>query len=108
MHTPKKLVLTVAGVSGLIVWAAAAQAAWAQNAGAVAFPDPDSFVGALIGTVVFGLIGTGMAILGFKIFDWVIPFDLEREIAEKQNLPVAILSAAMVLGICLIVAAAVS
>lgn len=108
MHTPKKLVLAASAVSGLMVWAAAARAAWAQGGGGVAFPDPDSFVGALIGTIVFGLIGTGMAILGFKIFDWVIPFDLEREIAEKQNLPVAILSASMVLGISLIVAAAVS
>ncbi len=108
MHSLKNVVQAVAGLSGLLVWVAAASAAWSQEGGAVAFPDPDSFIGALIGTVVFGLIGTAMAILGFKIFDWIIPFDLEREIAEKQNLPVAILSSAMILGICLIVAAAVS
>jgi uncharacterized membrane protein YjfL (UPF0719 family) len=48
-----------------------------------------------------------VAIVGFKLFDALIPFNLEQEICEKQNLAVAILCAGMVLGICLIVAAAV-
>ncbi|MCS6859235.1 MAG: DUF350 domain-containing protein [Abditibacteriales bacterium] len=64
-------------------------------------------VGPIISTVVYGLIGIVLAILGFKLFDVLIPFNLEQEICEKHNLAVAILCAAMVLGICIIVAAAV-
>ena len=61
----------------------------------------------ILSTVVFGLIGVLMAILGFKLFDLLIPFDLDEEICAKQNLAVAVLCAAMVLGICIIVAVAV-
>ena len=51
--------------------------------------------------------GIVLAILGYKVFDLLTPFDLEREMCEKQNMAVAVLCGAMVLGICLIVAAAV-
>lgn len=64
-------------------------------------------VASIISTIIYGLIGIVLAILGFKLFDALIPFNLEQEICEKHNLAVAILCAAMVLGICLIVAAAV-
>ncbi|MBM3270970.1 MAG: DUF350 domain-containing protein [Candidatus Sericytochromatia bacterium] len=109
MNAAKLLSRSAALLSGLLVWAGAAGRAWSQDAAAQpAFLNPDTFTGALVGTVVFGLIGTAMAILGFKIFDWVVPFDLEREIAEKNNMSVAIVAGAMVLGISLIVAAAVN
>lgn len=62
---------------------------------------------AIYSTLIFGFIGIVLGIAGFKLFDLVIPFKLEQEICEKQNIAVAILSAAMVLGICIIVAAAV-
>lgn len=62
----------------------------------------------VISTLVFSLLGIVLAIVGFKLFDAVIPFSLEKEICEKNNLSVAILSAAMVLGVCLIIAAVVT
>ena len=68
---------------------------------------PETLMMAAVSTAVFSMIGIVMAIIGFKLFDAVTPFKLEAEIAEKQNVAVAILCGAMVLGICLIVAAAV-
>ena len=68
---------------------------------------PLSFGSALGATLVFGLVGIGMAILGFKIFDALIRFNLEKEICENKNIAAAILSGSIVLGICLIIAAAV-
>ena len=61
----------------------------------------------VVSTLVFGLIGIIVAIVGFKLYDAVTPFHIEREICEKQNIAVAILSGSMILGISLIVAAAV-
>jgi uncharacterized membrane protein YjfL (UPF0719 family) len=64
--------------------------------------------GGFIGTLIFGLIGIVLAILGFKAFDWITPrIDIQRELAEKNNLAVAIVVAAIVLGVCHIVAVAV-
>ncbi len=44
--------------------------------------------------------------MGFKIFDWLCPkIDVERELAEKHNIAVAIVIAAVILGVSLVVAA---
>jgi uncharacterized membrane protein YjfL (UPF0719 family) len=64
---------------------------------------PTNLVEAVISTLVFSVLGIVLAIGGFKLFDVIIPFDVEREICEKNNIAAAILAGAMVLGICLIV-----
>lgn len=63
--------------------------------------------GALIGSIVFALLGVGMFWLSFVIIDKLTPYDLWQEIIEKQNLALGVVVAAMALGICLIVAAAI-
>ncbi|MDD0839503.1 DUF350 domain-containing protein [Curvibacter sp. HBC61] len=63
--------------------------------------------GALIGSIVFALLGVGMFWLSFVIIDKLTPYDLWQEIVEKQNLALGVVVAAMALGICLIVAAAI-
>lgn len=68
---------------------------------------PTGLLDQVISTLVFSVLGIILAIVGFKLFDAVIPFSLEKEICEKNNLAVAILSAAMILGVCLIIAAVV-
>ncbi len=66
---------------------------------------PPEFWTGLLGSVAFGLIGIALAVLGFKVFDWVTPrMNVERELAEKHNVAVAIVMAAVILGICYIVA----
>lgn len=61
--------------------------------------------GAFIGTLVFGILGILLAVLGFKAFDWLTPrIDIQRELGEKHNIAVAILMGAVLIGICLIIA----
>jgi uncharacterized membrane protein YjfL (UPF0719 family) len=67
-----------------------------------------SFAEAILSTLVFGALGIFLAIIGFKIFDWVTPGHLAKEILEKQNMAAAIIAGAIVLGICLIIAHAIS
>ncbi|HXG12428.1 MAG TPA: DUF350 domain-containing protein [Gemmataceae bacterium] len=104
-------ILVLVGASGsLLIVLAAAAAAWAQDAGSAAPPvrwHPDSLLMAIVSTVIFGGIGIVLAIIGFEVFDLITPFKLKAEICEKQNVAVAILCSAMILGICIIVAAAV-
>jgi len=62
----------------------------------------------LLYTAAFGLLGIALVVLGFKIFDWLTPkLDIQHELGEKHNIAVALLLAAVILGISLIVAAAV-
>lgn len=63
--------------------------------------------GAFFGSILYALIGVAMFWLSFVIIDKLTPYDLWAELVEKQNVAVAIVVAAMSLGISLIVAAAV-
>jgi len=56
--------------------------------------------------LLFAVIGILAAILGYKIFDKCTPGDLTREILENKNVAAAIVAGAVILGVCLIVAAA--
>src|SRR5687767_10663176 len=95
------------GLAFLLWWSGASSAAWAQTGGRPGSWQPDGLLMSILSTLIFGLIGIVVAIVGFKLFDAMTPFNLEQEICEKQNLAVALLCAGMVIGICLIVAAAV-
>ena len=62
---------------------------------------------AAIGYVLlFAGIGIAAAIAGFKLFDWCTPGNLQKEIIENKNIAAAIVSAAAILGVSIIIAAA--
>ncbi len=71
--------------------------------------DWNGFGAALIATAIFGLVGIGLMLLGFKMFDWMTPkLDLEKELGENKNIAVAIVIASVIIGISIVVAAAMS
>ena len=41
------------------------------------------------------------------LFDWISPIDVEKELAEKQNLAVAIVVGSFIVGVCFIIGRAV-
>ena len=61
----------------------------------------------MLGSIVYALIGVVIFWLSFVIIDKVTPYNLWEEIIEKQNTALALVVAAMALGICVIVAAAI-
>ncbi|MFO1483571.1 MAG: DUF350 domain-containing protein [Verrucomicrobiaceae bacterium] len=58
--------------------------------------------------VVFGLAGIVMAIVGYKLFDKMTPGDLHAEIFQNKNVAAAILAGSVIIGVSLILAAAMS
>jgi uncharacterized membrane protein YjfL (UPF0719 family) len=56
--------------------------------------------------VMFAIIGILLAIVGYKLFDRCTPGDLHREIIEHKNVAAAIIGGAIILGVCIIIAAA--
>jgi putative membrane protein len=84
---------------------------WGQDTATPSVPhrvwNPETLTGALLWSAAFGLLGIVLAIFGFKLFDWVTPGDLQKEVFENKNLAAAILGAAILIGICIILAAAV-
>ena len=56
--------------------------------------------------LLFTAIGIAAAIIGYKVFDKCTPGNLNKEILEHKNVAAAIVAAAVILGVCLIIAAA--
>ena len=63
--------------------------------------------GVVLGSLVYALIGVAVFWICFLIIDKITPYDLWGEIVEKQNIALALVVAAMSLGISVIVAAAI-
>jgi len=62
----------------------------------------------LILTFVYSLLGVGMFGLSFFLITKVSPFSIRKEIEEDQNIALAILIAAVIIGLSIIIAAAIS
>src|SRR4051812_21495231 len=56
--------------------------------------------------VLFAAIGILLAIVGYKLFDKCTPGELHREIVENKNVAAAIIGGSVILGVCVIIAAA--
>ena len=63
--------------------------------------------GIFIDSIIFALLGVVIFWLCFILIDKLTPYNLWEEIVEKQNMALALVVAAMSLGICVIVAAAI-
>ena len=63
--------------------------------------------GVLLGSVVFALMGVLIFWVSFIIIDKLTPYNQWEELVEKQNMALGLVVAAMSLGICIIVAAAI-
>ena len=51
--------------------------------------------------------GIFAAIAGYKLFDKCTPGDLHQEIVQNKNMAAAIVAGSVILGVCIIVAAAI-
>ena len=62
---------------------------------------------ALVGSVVYSVIGIVLVAFAFVIVDKITPYDLWKELIENRNQPLATVVAAFCLAIAIIVAAAI-
>lgn len=70
--------------------------------------DFSPFVKALVATLLYSLLGLVIFAASFVAMNFLSPFSLRKEIEEDQNIALAILMASVILGLSIIVAAAVS
>ena len=58
-------------------------------------------------SLVFSTIGLVMFALAFKIITMISPFSMRKEIEEDQNVALGIMVGAVMLGLAIIIAAAI-
>lgn len=61
----------------------------------------------ILDTTIFGVTGIVLLIVGYYIWELVTPYNLRRELQENKNLAVAVVAASFVLGMAIVIAAAV-
>ena len=61
----------------------------------------------LLAALIFSLLGIVVLVLTFVVSDRLTPYDLWREIVEKQNVALALLAGLGLLGVSIIIAAAI-
>lgn len=64
-------------------------------------------LGSLLNALIYALFGVIVLVLSFFVLDKLTPYDLWKEVVEKQNVAIAVLAGAMALGIAIIIASAV-
>ena len=63
---------------------------------------------AIFGSILYAVIGVAIFWLSFLLIDRMTPYNLWQELVEKENRALGMVVAAMSLGICIIVAAAIN
>ncbi len=89
-----------------ILWLAAAPSLLAMDNTAVPTWHAQTLLQAIGNVLIFAAIGILAAIVGFKLFDRFTPGHLGREIVEHRNVAAAIVAGAVILGVSIIIAAA--
>ena len=62
--------------------------------------------GFIIEGIVFSIVGLIILMVGYKVFDIATPYDLNRQIAEENNVAAGIAVAGVLVSLGIIVAAA--
>jgi len=62
---------------------------------------------ALVGSLVYSVLGILMVVVAFIVIDKLTPYDLWKQLIEERNQPLATVVAAFCLSIAIIVAAAI-
>ena len=62
----------------------------------------------LVDSIVYSIVGTVVLGLSFYVIEKLLPFSMRKEIAEDQNVSLGIILGAFVIGLSLIIAAAIS
>jgi putative membrane protein len=62
---------------------------------------------AIIGSIVYSVIGIILVIVSFIVVDKMTPYELWKELIENRNQPLATVVAAFCIAIAIIVAAAI-
>ena len=59
-------------------------------------------------TVLYAALGMVVFAVGFRIFEKITPFSLRKEIEEDQNTALGIVLGSVILGLAIIIAAAIT
>lgn len=65
-------------------------------------------LGQIVGTLVYSAIGVAVFIAAYLLIEKLAPYSVRKEIAQDQNVALGIVIGSIILGLAIIIAAAIS
>jgi uncharacterized membrane protein YjfL (UPF0719 family) len=62
----------------------------------------------VLASVIYSLIGLAVFVAGFYVIRLILPFDVHKELEADQNTAVGVVIGSFIIGLAIIVAAAIS
>jgi len=59
-------------------------------------------------SIVYAVLGMILLYVGYKVFDMVTPTDMQKKIFEENNVAVAVTVGAFILGLAIVIGAAIT
>ena len=69
--------------------------------------DVSHYVRPIVDSVIYSFLGTVVLLVAFWIIEKLLPFSMRKEIAEDQNTSLGIILGAFIIGLSLIISAAI-
>ncbi len=61
----------------------------------------------LLASILYGLVGRVLLFIGYFIYELITPFSVKKELVEDQNIAIGIVVASLIIGMAIIIAAAI-
>jgi putative membrane protein len=61
----------------------------------------------LVATLIYSVVGIVIFILAYRLAEKLLPFNLDKELAEDQNTAVGVLMGSVMIGLAIIIASAI-
>jgi putative membrane protein len=61
----------------------------------------------ILTSIVYGLLGLILLLIGYYIYEIITPFSVKEELVSHRNVAVGIVAAAFILGMAIVIAAAI-
>jgi putative membrane protein len=70
-------------------------------------PTLSSDVRVFILTLIYAALGIFLLFLGYRIFDWLTPRNLQEEVFKNGNVAVALVTGAFIVGLAIVILGAI-
>jgi putative membrane protein len=61
----------------------------------------------ILTSIVYGLLGLILLLIGYYLYEIITPFSVKEELVSHRNVAVGIVAAAFILGMAIVIAAAI-
>jgi uncharacterized membrane protein YjfL (UPF0719 family) len=58
-------------------------------------------------SLIYAAVGMVLLYLGYRLFDWLTPMDMQKKIFEENNTAVAITVGAFIIGLAIVILGAI-